>query len=60
MPQQALASIMLEFGAQVDLVAAADRLVPQSDANVSRGLKAAFAARGMHVLTATRSAGHGS
>ncbi len=50
-----LASIMLDFGAQVDLVQAADRLIPQSDADVARGLESAFAARGMNVLTATRS-----
>lgn len=48
---------MLDFGAEVALVAAADRLVPQSDADVLRGLEAAFAARGMNVLTATRSEG---
>ena len=35
-----LASIMRDFGAEVNLVEAADRLVPLSDADVSRGLEA--------------------
>ncbi len=50
-----LASILLDFGAEVDLVQGADRLTPPSDAAISHGLEAAFVARGMNVLTATRS-----
>jgi pyruvate/2-oxoglutarate dehydrogenase complex dihydrolipoamide dehydrogenase (E3) component len=50
-----LASIMLDFGAQVDLIQAADRLAPSGDADVSSGLESAFVARGMNVLTAARS-----
>jgi pyruvate/2-oxoglutarate dehydrogenase complex dihydrolipoamide dehydrogenase (E3) component len=50
-----LASILLDFGAQVDLIQAADRLTPPSDADISFGLQAAFAARGMSVLLGARS-----
>ena len=50
-----VASIVLDLGAQVDLVEAADRLIPTSDVDVSRGLRAAFTARGMNIMTATRS-----
>jgi len=50
-----LASILLDFGAQVDLIQAADRLIPPSDADISFGLQAAFAGRGMSVLIGARS-----
>jgi pyruvate/2-oxoglutarate dehydrogenase complex dihydrolipoamide dehydrogenase (E3) component len=50
-----LASILLDFGAQVDLIQATDRLAPSCDVDVSRGLEAAFVARGMNVLTSVRS-----
>jgi pyruvate/2-oxoglutarate dehydrogenase complex dihydrolipoamide dehydrogenase (E3) component len=50
-----LASVLHDFGAGVDLVEAADRLVPQGDVDISTGLEAAFAARGINVLTGTRS-----
>lgn len=50
-----LASILIDFGAQVDIIEFADRLTPPSDADISHGLEAAFKARGMNVLTGTRS-----
>jgi pyruvate/2-oxoglutarate dehydrogenase complex dihydrolipoamide dehydrogenase (E3) component len=50
-----LASILIDFGAQVDIIEFNDRLTPPSDADISRGLEAAFKARGMNVLTGTRS-----
>ena len=50
-----LASILLDLGAQVDLIQAADRLIPPSDADISLGLQAAFADRGMSVLIGARS-----
>lgn len=52
-----LASILLDFGAEVDLIEFADRLTPPSDAAISHGLKAAFVAQGMNVLTGTKSEG---
>jgi pyruvate/2-oxoglutarate dehydrogenase complex dihydrolipoamide dehydrogenase (E3) component len=52
-----LASILIDFGAQVDVIEFADRLTPPSDVDISHGLEAAFKARGMNVLTATRSDG---
>jgi dihydrolipoamide dehydrogenase len=52
-----LASILRDFGAAVALVEAADRLVPQGDVDVSAGLEAAFASRGIDVLTGARSEG---
>ncbi|PRY95743.1 dihydrolipoamide dehydrogenase [Hasllibacter halocynthiae] len=48
-----LASILIDFGAQVDVIEFADRLTPPSDADISRRLKAAFEKRGMNVLTGT-------
>lgn len=50
-----LASILIDFGAQVDIIEFADRLTPPSDVDISHGLEAAFKARGMNVLTGTRS-----
>lgn len=50
-----LASILIDFGAQVDIIEFADRLTPPSDVAISRGLEAAFEKRGMNVLTGTRS-----
>lgn len=50
-----LASILIDFGAQVDIIEFNDRLTPPSDADISHGLKAAFEARGMNVLNGTRS-----
>jgi len=52
-----LASILIDFGAQVDIIEFADRLTPPSDVDISHGLEAAFKARGMNVLTGTRSDG---
>lgn len=49
-----LASILRDFGAEIHLVEAADRIVPQSDVDVSRALEAAFSSRGIRVLTQTR------
>jgi pyruvate/2-oxoglutarate dehydrogenase complex dihydrolipoamide dehydrogenase (E3) component len=50
-----LASILIDFGAQVDVIEFNDRLTPPSDVDISHGLEAAFKARGMNVLTGTRS-----
>jgi pyruvate/2-oxoglutarate dehydrogenase complex dihydrolipoamide dehydrogenase (E3) component len=52
-----LASILLDFGAHVDLIEFADRISPSSDAAISHGLRAAFAERGMNVLVGTKSEG---
>ena len=49
-----LASILVDFGAEVDVIEFADRLTPPSDADISRRLETAFEARGMNVLTGTR------
>jgi pyruvate/2-oxoglutarate dehydrogenase complex dihydrolipoamide dehydrogenase (E3) component len=49
-----LASIFRDFGAEVDLLEASDRLNPQGDADVSNALAAAFVRRGMHVLPGAR------
>ncbi|MFC6204875.1 dihydrolipoyl dehydrogenase family protein [Psychrobacter urativorans] len=48
-----LASILIDFGAQVDIIEFADRLSPPSDADISRKLEEAFKSRGMNVLTST-------
>ena len=48
-----LASILIDFGAQVDIIEFADRLSPPSDADISRKLEQAFKSRGMNVLTST-------
>ncbi|WP_218689961.1 NAD(P)/FAD-dependent oxidoreductase [Psychrobacter sp. BF1] len=48
-----LASILIDFGAQVDIIEFADRLSPPSDADISRKLEQAFKSRGMKVLTST-------
>lgn len=50
-----LASILIDFGTQVDIIEFNARLTPPSDADISHGLKAAFEARGMNVLNGTRS-----
>ncbi|HEY1303881.1 MAG TPA: NAD(P)/FAD-dependent oxidoreductase [Vicinamibacterales bacterium] len=50
-----LASILLDFGVDVALLEGADRLIPRSDVDISRGLEAAFVDRGMRVVTAARS-----
>ena len=50
-----LASILVDFGAKVDIIEFADRLTPPSDIDISRGLEAAFRERGMNILTGTRS-----
>ncbi len=52
-----LASILVDFGVHVDIIEFADRLTPPSDIDISHGLEAAFRARGMNVLTGTRSDG---
>ena len=49
-----LASILLDFGAKVDIIEFADRLTPPSDIDISRKLEAAFTSRGMNVLTGAR------
>jgi pyruvate/2-oxoglutarate dehydrogenase complex dihydrolipoamide dehydrogenase (E3) component len=49
-----LASILRDFGTDVHLVEAADRLVPHSDVDIARALEAAFSSRGIRVLTRTR------
>ncbi|MEN2751716.1 NAD(P)/FAD-dependent oxidoreductase [Psychrobacter sp. FBL11] len=48
-----LASILIDFGAQVDIIEFADRLTPPSDIDISRKLEEAFEARGMNILTST-------
>ena len=48
-----LASILIDFGAQVDIIEFADRLTPPSDVDISRKLEEAFISRGMNVLTST-------
>ena len=48
-----LASILIDFGAKVDIIEFADRLTPPSDIDISRKLEAAFKSRGMNVLTST-------
>lgn len=48
-----LASILIDFGAEVNIVEFADRLSPPSDKDISRRLEAAFLKRGMNVLTET-------
>ena len=48
-----LASILLDFGAKVDVIEFADRLTPPSDVEISRWLRTAFEGRGMNVLTGT-------
>jgi pyruvate/2-oxoglutarate dehydrogenase complex dihydrolipoamide dehydrogenase (E3) component len=50
-----LASILIDFGAEVDIIEFNDRLTPPSDEDISHGLEAAFRSRGMNVLTGTRS-----
>lgn len=50
-----LASILIDFGAKVDIIEFADRLTPPSDIAISRGLEAAFQKRGMNILTGTSS-----
>lgn len=50
-----LASILIDFGVHVDIIEFNNRLTPPSDADISHGLEAAFKARGMNVLTGTRS-----
>lgn len=50
-----LASILIDFGVHVDIIEFNDRLTPPSDADISHGLEAAFKARGMNILTGTRS-----
>ena len=48
-----LASILIDFGAKVDIIEFADRLTPPSDVDISRRLEEAFTSRGMNVLTRT-------
>jgi pyruvate/2-oxoglutarate dehydrogenase complex dihydrolipoamide dehydrogenase (E3) component len=48
-----LASILADFGAQVTLVEASPRLVPNADQDISATLADAFRRRGISVLTAT-------
>lgn len=48
-----LASILIDFGAEVDVIEFADRLTPPSDKDISRRLEEAFKKRGMNVLTGT-------
>ena len=48
-----LASILIDFGAKVDIIEFADRLTPPSDVDISRRLETAFKSRGMNVLTET-------
>ncbi len=48
-----LASILIDFGAKVDVIEFADRLTPPSDIDISRKLEEAFKSRGMNVLTST-------
>ncbi len=48
-----LASILIDFGAEVDIIEFADRLTPPSDIDISRRLESAFKNRGMKVLTST-------
>jgi dihydrolipoamide dehydrogenase len=50
-----LASILLDFGVEVMLLEGADRLIPRSDIDISRGLEAGFVDRGMRVISAARS-----
>ena len=42
-----LASILIDFGAEVDVIEFADRLTPPSDKDISRRLETAFKNRGM-------------
>ncbi|MGO1728719.1 MAG: dihydrolipoyl dehydrogenase family protein [Flavobacteriaceae bacterium] len=48
-----LASILIDFGAEVDIIEFADRLTPPSDIDISRRLETAFKKRGMNILTGT-------
>lgn len=48
-----LASILIDFGAKVDIIEFADRLTPPSDVDISHRLEEAFISRGMNVLTNT-------
>lgn len=48
-----LASILIDFGVEVDIIEFADRLTPPSDVDISRRLETAFKKRGMNVLTGT-------
>ena len=48
-----LASILIDFGAEVDVIEFADRLTPPSDKDISRRLETAFKNRGMNILTGT-------
>lgn len=48
-----LASILIDFGAQVDVIEFAERLTPPSDREISRRLEEAFRNRGMNILTGT-------
>ena len=48
-----LASILIDFGAEVDVIEFADRLTPPSDKDISRRLETAFKDRGMNILTGT-------
>src|SRR5262245_39797926 len=50
-----LASILLDFGVEVTLLEGAERLIPRSDIDISRGLESGFVGRGMRVITAARS-----
>jgi dihydrolipoamide dehydrogenase len=50
-----LASILRDFGVEVVLIEGAERLIPRSDVDISRGLQTAFVDRGVRVLTAARS-----
>lgn len=48
-----LASILIDFGAEVDLIEFADRITPPSDEDISNRLESAFKKRGMNILTGT-------
>ena len=48
-----LASILIDFGAEVDIIEFANRLTPPSDEAISKRLETAFKNRGMNVLTET-------
>lgn len=48
-----LASILIDFGAEVDIIEFANRLTPPSDVAISKRLETAFKNRGMTVLTET-------
>ena len=48
-----LASILIDFGTEVDIIEFADRLTPPSDIAISHRLEKAFTSRGMNVRTET-------